>query len=191
MLVPVIGLVQVGSQAMADRYTYLTQIGLYIAAAWGAEHVSRRWRHRYHLWGPAAAIIVAVLVCRSWQQTSYWKNDETLWTHTLPYALNNTLARGNLGRALVRRGRFDEAIAQYQAALEINPAFVEIRANLGSVLATQGRLDEAIAQYQAALDISPGFIEVHANLAKALAARGRLDEAIQHYRIVLRWQSSE
>ena len=83
MLVPVIGLVQVGKQAMADRYTYLPQIGLYIGLAWGAERVSRHWPYRRRLCGAAAAIVVAALAWCAWQQVSYWKDTETLWRHTL------------------------------------------------------------------------------------------------------------
>ncbi len=118
MLLPVIGLVQVGLQAKADRYTYLTQIGLYMAIAWGFAHVASSWR--FHRWPLAAVSVLAVAwftVC-AWQQTWYWCSSETLWTHTLACTSQNPIAHNNLGLALIGRGQVDEAIDHYHEALK-------------------------------------------------------------------------
>ena len=121
MLVPVIGLVQVGEQAHADRYTYLPQIGLYIMAAWAvgdwlAESMSRA---RRALVGVAAAITIVSLSVRAFGQTSYWKNSETLWNHTLAVTGENDVAHNNLGFLFLRKGELDKAISEFQAALDI------------------------------------------------------------------------
>jgi tetratricopeptide (TPR) repeat protein len=185
MLVPVIGLVQVGSQAMADRYTYLTQIGLYIALAWGAERISRRWPYRRWVGGVISVLVVTNLAWCAWQQVSYWKDDETLWTHTLACTSQNCLAHNNLGNVLAGHRRVEEAIAHYRKALEINPDDVKVHNNLGAALAHGGQIEEAIAHYRRALEINPDDVEAHSNLGVALAGRGRVDEAIAHYRKAL------
>ena len=123
-LVPVIGLVQVGSQAMADRYTYLTQIGLYMAIAWGAADVAGSWPYRRWPLAAVSALVVAGLMVCAWQQTRHWRDSETLWTHTLACTSQNPIAHNNLGIALAGRGQVDEAIAHYRKALEIKPDYV-------------------------------------------------------------------
>ncbi|MGA3285714.1 MAG: tetratricopeptide repeat protein [Verrucomicrobiota bacterium] len=145
MLVPVLGLVQSGLRAHADRYTYLPQIGLYLIIAWAAtELVAGRRYGRLLLGSLASAVIVALI------QVSYWKNSVTFWEHTLAVSGDSDLARNNLGLVLVQKGQLDEAIAQYQQALKINPDYDVAHNNLGLALGQKGRLDEAIAQYQQA-----------------------------------------
>jgi tetratricopeptide (TPR) repeat protein len=185
-LVPVIGLVQVGNQAMADRYTYLTQIGLYLAMAWGAAQAAGRWRHGRWALAAVAALLAAGCTACAWQQTCYWRDSETLWTHTLACTRQNPIAQNNLGSALAQRGQVDGAMAHYQRALEIKPDSVEAHVNLGNALAGRGRVDEAVAHYLKALEINPGFESAHYNLGLALAGRGQLDEAIVHFRKALR-----
>ena len=167
-LVPVIGLVQVGNQAMADRYTYLTQIGLYMAIAWGAAHVAGSWPYRRWRIAAVSALVVAGLMVCAWQQTQHWHDSETLWTHTLACTSQNPIAHNNLGNALAARGQFDEAIAHYQKALEIKPDYVEAHNNLGLALAGRGQVDEAIDHYRKALDINPDYVEAHYNLGSGL-----------------------
>ncbi len=186
MLVPVIGLVQVGSQAMADRYAYLTQIGIYIAVAWGAERVSRHWPSRRCLCGLASVLVATGLACCAWQQASYWKNDVALWRHALACMSANAFAHINLGAALADGGRVDEAIGHYLAALEISPNDEMAHNNLGAALAARGQFEEAIAQYREALRIKPDCEMAHNNLALALLGRGQVDEAITHFRETLR-----
>ncbi len=165
MLVPVIGLVQVGSQAMADRYTYLTQIGLCIALVWANERVLRGWAYRRWASGATAAVIMTILVCCAWQQVSYWKDDETLWTRALACTSENFLACSSLGTVMAERGQFDEAIALYEEALRIRPDYAHAHTNLGLALARRGQVDEAISHYQAALKIEPNYAAALNNLA--------------------------
>ena len=189
MLVPVIGLVQAGMQAMADRFTYLTQIGLYIALAWGTEYVSRKWPYRRWVVGVMATLAVVSLGYCARQQTSYWKDAETLWTHTLVCTTKNWLAHNNLGIVLASRGQVDAAIAHFKKALEITPDHVETHNNLGGALAIRGEVGAAIACYRKALEIQPDYAEAHNNLGVALAGRGQTDEAIVCYRKALEIQS--
>ncbi len=185
MLVPVIGLVQQGSQARADRFTYLPQIGLYVALAWGAADVCRSWPHRRWVCGAASALVLAVLMGCAWRQTSFWCDSQTLWTHALACTTGNTRAHYNLGVDLADRNRTDEAMAQYRKALEIKPDFAEAHNNLGSALIDQGRFDEAIDHCRKALETQPDNAIIHACLGRALVSGHRFEEAIGHYRKAL------
>ncbi len=181
-LVPMSGLVQVGQHAMADRYTYLTQIGLYVALAWGTARAVAGRPYRRWVCGIASASVLAVLMGCAWRQASFWHDSETLWTHTLLCTSRNSLAHYDFACVLGRLGRLDEAAEHYRKALEIQPDYVDASNNLGIVLARLGRLDEAMAHYEAVLKVHPRVAEAHYNFAFALACRGRLDEAIAHYR---------
>ncbi len=184
MLLPVIGLVQVGSQAMADRYTYLPQIGLCIALAWGAADVCRGWPSRRWACGVGATVVLVALMVGGWRQTTFWHDSGTLWTHALACTSPNNTAYKNLGNALASLGRFDEARAHYEQALKIKPDDAETYNNLGGSLAGQRRFDEAIAYYRKVLELRPHGLEVsgvYKNLGFALAEKGRLQEAIDYY----------
>lgn len=185
MLVPVIGLIQAGQQAMADRYTYLPQIGLCIALAWGLASAAAAWPalHRY-LIGGAVLSLVSLMACAC-RQTSYWRDSESLWRHTLACTSDNYVAHNNLGLVLASSGRADEAILHYHAGLRINPDFAELHNNLGVLLAARGRGGEAITHYRYALRIMPDSADVLNNLGLALAGRGQADEAIAQYRKAL------
>ncbi len=185
MLVPVIGIVQVGTQAMADRYTYLTQIGPYLALAWGTAQAVAGWPYRRWVCGIASASVLAVLMGCAWRQTSFWRDSETLWNHTLACTSRNGVAHTNLGNALMRRGRVEEAIAHYQKALQINLNHSEAHNNLANALACQGRMDEALAHYRKSLEIQPDYAEARYNLGNLLARRGQFDEAIVQFRRTL------
>jgi tetratricopeptide (TPR) repeat protein len=185
MLVPVIGLVQVGAQAMADRYTYVSQIGLCIALAWAVGHITSAWRYRGWACGIGAASVLAVLMGCAWQQTHCWHDSKTLWTHALACTSGNAIAHAKLGNALAGRGQVDKAIAHYRKALEIKPDFADAQNNLGAALAGRGRVDEAITHYRKAVEIKPDLAKAHYNLALALADHGRPDEAIDHFQKAL------
>ena len=167
MLVPVIGLVQVGHQAMADRFTYLPQIGLCVALAWAAAEVCRSWSCRRLMCGVTSALVLAVLM--AWRQTTFWQDGETLWTHALACTSQNYVAHNGLGFVLADRCRLDKAMAHYQKALKIKPDYAEAHNNLAIALAGRGQVDSAIAHYQKALKIKPDYAEAHNNLAIALA----------------------
>jgi len=187
MLVPVIGLVQVGLQAMADRYTYLPLVGVLVAAVWGLSDLARRWpaRGRRLLGGAAGAVLVG-WAALTWRQIGYWQNTETLFRRAIAVTKDNYLAHNNLGFFLSHQGRLPEALTHYQAAVRIKPDYEDALNNLGHALAGQGRDAEALPYYEAALRARPGHVEVHNNLGNALANLGRLDEAIVHYQIALR-----
>jgi tetratricopeptide (TPR) repeat protein len=180
-LVPVIGLVQVGSQAMADRYSYLTQIGLYLAVAWGVAHVARPSSFRRLACGVTAGLAFVALSACAWRQASFWKDSETLWTRALASTSGNYEAHNGLGRALAHRGETTAAIAQYEEALAIKPDYVDAHNNLGNVLADRGQMRAAMGQYRAALQTKPDDAEAHNNLGLAMADLGNMDAGIEHY----------
>jgi tetratricopeptide (TPR) repeat protein len=180
MLAPVIGIVQVGAQARADRYTYLPQIGLYLLLIWAAADLCAGWRHRRVVLGGGSTIILMALIFCARAQTAYWRNSESLWTHTLACTSDNFIGHNNLGIALLKTGNVDEAMVHYQMALEINPDFAEAHNNLGNFLFQKGSVDEAMVHYQKALEINPDYAEAHYNLGYALLKMGNVDEAIAH-----------
>jgi tetratricopeptide (TPR) repeat protein len=186
MLVPVIGLVQVGEQAMADRYVYLPQIGLYLLVAWLIAGLTLRWRHRPLILGSLAAVILAALTLRARNQTFNWQNSETLWTHTLACTSNNLIAHYNYGNALLQNGDVNDALVQYQDALNIDPHNAVARNNLGTALLKKGDADEAINQYRQAIQDDPGYILARINLANQLLPKGQVDEAIIQYQEALK-----
>ena len=185
MLVPVIGLVQVGSQARADRYMYLPLVGPSLALAWttmefvGGSSV-RRW-----LCGVAWVLVLVPLMGLSWQQASAWRDSEALWMHALTWTTRNAPAHNSLALALAGRGQVDEAISHYQKALEIKPDHADAHNNLGNALAGRGQVDSAITHFQNALKLKPDCAEAHYNLALAMAGRGQVDWAIAHYQKAL------
>ena len=188
-LVPVIGLVKVGSFAMADRYTYLPLIGIFIIVAWGVSELSDRLKYQKLILGFAAGIVLAALLVCTRIQMGYWHNSITLFEHTLAVTADNNVTHSNLGIALLQNGRLDEAIDHFQQALrlKLGPDSVDVvYCYLGLALARQNKFGEAIDQYQQALKIKPDSATVHNNLGVALQAIGNLDEAIVHYRLALK-----
>jgi tetratricopeptide (TPR) repeat protein len=181
MLTPMIGIVQVCPSAHADRYTYLPQIGIYVAVTW----LVAEWRlSRVALGGLMAGVLAVLTVC-AWKQTTYWKSDETLSSHALACTTDNDIAHNNLGIALMQKGRMDEAITHFQKALQINPDNAVAHNNFGNALSQEGRVDEAITQYQKALRIDPNLALAHINLGLVLFQQGKVDEAITQYQEAL------
>jgi len=196
MLVPVIGLVQVGEQAHADRYTYLPQIGLYIMVAWAVGDLlaESRSRARRALIGVAAAITIVSLSVRAFGQTSYWKNSETLWNHTLAVTGENDVAHNNLGFLFLRKGELDKAISEFQAALDIRARATQthynlgaalIQNNLGNAFARKQLWDEAIGHLEEAVRLRPDYADGYFNLGSVLFQQGRIDEAVAQWQKVL------
>ena len=181
MLVPVIGLVQVGGQARADRYTYLPQIGLGIALAWGIQRMARWVGQRGWTWLVAVSVIVAWLVLAS-QQTTYWRNSEVLWNHALQCTGESSVVRYNLGQIMREQGRFGEAVEQYQKAIRVQPDFVGAHANLGLALHYAKRDDEAVSHLQRALQLDSHCAIAYNNLGVVLSEQGRFDEGISQFR---------
>jgi tetratricopeptide (TPR) repeat protein len=185
MLVPVIGLVQVGIQSMADRYMYLPMIGLLVLLLWNVPDLlpPRAWRA--DALGLAAALALAACAALTVRQEGYWHDSEALFGHAVTVTDKNYLAYNNLGFYLSRQGRTAEAMENYRRSLEINPNYDDALNNVGYALAGQKKYEEAIGYYQAALRIRPNHAEVHNNLGNAVSELGRIDEAIQHYMITL------
>ena len=195
MLVPAIGLIQVGIQSMADRYTYLPLIGIFIILAWETGEVFESWgsgvsgeAHAINAFSVSAIVILLACGIRTAHQTTYWRSSESLFRHATRVTTKNYLAYNNLGYYLSNRGKIEEAMENYRRALEINPDYEDARNNLGYALAGQKKYAEAIGQYQIALRIKPSHVEVHNNLGNALSEIGHVDEAIEHYRFVLAHQ---
>jgi tetratricopeptide (TPR) repeat protein len=185
MLLPVLGIIQVGGQAHADRYTYLPGIGVVMAGTWLVGDWSRGWKHQRAVLGGLMAVVMGVLMVCAWKKTMDWKNSETLWTQALTCTTGNDVAHINLGASFFKKGRVDEAIAEYQKALEINPRSVGAHFDLGNALRKKGSVDEAITQFQSALRIDPKLALTHINLGIALFQKGKVDEAITQYQEAL------
>jgi len=188
-LVPVIGLVQVGAQSMADRYSYVPLIGLFVVIGWGVPDLIARWRIRRAVLYVSGATLLLGLIISSWLQVRHWRNQLALFEHAAAVTTNNYLAHNELGNALAERGRLQEAISHYSESLRIKPDQVKPLYNLGHVLARQGRFDEAIIHYSQVLQIKPDYAEAHNNRGYALHRQGRLNEAITSYRKALQIKS--
>jgi len=186
VLVPFIGLVQAGSQAMADRFAYVPLIGLFLAVVWSAEAMANRWRHGLVI--VSAVAVAALVACAGGtrRQISYWKDDESLFGHALAVTENNALSQLNLGAALNAKGRFGEAIGHLQEAVRLSPGTAKAHINLAYALAQKDRLAEAVKQYEAALELDPADAGVHNDLGLTLARQGRVKDAIRHYHEALR-----
>jgi tetratricopeptide (TPR) repeat protein len=194
MLLPVIGIVQVGLQGHADRYTYLPQIGLYIAITWLVSDLAKSLPYRRQILAGAGAIVVVVLTGCAWKQVTYWKNSETLWTRALAVTQDNDVAHANLGMFLAERGELDEGLSHLQTALVIRSGAVHphytlslalIHCDLGYVLARKGSLTDAINHLQTAVELQPNYADAHYNLGTAFFQKGQTGEAIGEWRKTL------
>jgi Flp pilus assembly protein TadD len=177
-LVPVIGFVQVGEQSMADRYTYIPSIGLFIMVSWAAADLFKRYRPAVPTAAASSAILACVVLART--QVGYWKDSLTLWQHTVDVTSDNFIAQHNLAIDLIRAGRIDDAIAHEQEAVRIKPNFVLAQSTLGVELADKGRLYEALPHLREAVRLKSDSFTVRNYLGAALLAQGNLDEAVMY-----------
>jgi protein O-mannosyl-transferase len=185
MLLPVVGIIQVSKQAHADRYTYLPQIGIYVALTWlAAEWNAKLQLGRLVIGCLMTAVLAALMVCAG-KQTAYWRDSETLWTHTLRCTTDNFVAHSNLGDALMEKDKLEAAVTQFKASLQIYPNYAEAHNNLGFALCKMGKTDEAISQYQTSLELAPAFALAHNNLGTALRQKGKMTDAIAQYQVAL------
>jgi tetratricopeptide (TPR) repeat protein len=185
MLVPVIGLVQVGWQGHADRYTYLPQIGLYIAVTWAVTDLTRSWRFQRVTLGVAALIVVGALSWRCWLQTSYWRDSETLFTHALAVTSNNDVALNNLGIIFLEKGQLDAAISKLEAAIDLRPENGPAHDNLAKAFLKKGRVAEAMVHYRKLVEIDPENVETRNTVGTALIQQGHVKEAVDQWQEVL------
>jgi len=170
-LVPVIGLLQVGSQSMADRYTYLPGIGLFIMAAWGLPVLTKSLPQRESILAALAAVVIIISAALSWRQLGYWQDSISIFRHTLQVTTDNYLVNDFIGVTLAKNGDLEGAIREFRVALQINPNDTGVRRNLGFTLAEKGDLDAAIQEYQTALRISPSDTAITSLLEDALGQK--------------------
>jgi tetratricopeptide (TPR) repeat protein len=180
-LVPVIGLVQVGNQAYADRYTYIPLIGIFIIVAWLADALGKRLHHGAAWIGLVAVCWLVMLGVLSRYQASYWRDTETLFGHTARVTHDNHIAHSIYGVALLGRGRYDEAVEQFLTANRIKPDAVRVHINCGIAYEAMGRLDDAIGQYRRAIDLQPTAWKAYNNLGLVLVKKSEVGAAIDAY----------
>ena len=201
-LFPVIGVIQVGEQGHADRYTYLPSIGLFLAAVWFTADIAkvRRSQSRLVVATAITTVLLPVLAWTAFVQTSYWRNSRTLWNHALAVTSDNDVAHNNLGYLCAERGELDEAISHFESAAKIrsgktNPhydagsAFVQM--NLADALARKDRSDEAMVHYEEAIRLQPYYADAYYNRGNVLFAKGRIDEAIADWEWTLQLQPND
>ena len=155
MLVPVSGIVQVGTQAHADRYTYLPQIGLYILVTWFVADIALSWRNRRVLVGTAMVSSIVILMWPAWKQTSYWRDGRTLWTHALDVNPQNDTAHNGLCNLALKQNRFEEAVFHAREALQVRSDSADAHNNLGLALLGAGQKAEARIEFQKVIETSP------------------------------------
>jgi len=185
-LVPVIGLVQVTNQAMADRYTYIPLIGLFIVVVWSVPDILKKWHYHKIFLCVSAVIILPALTTRAFFQASHWKNSISLFKNAVKVTENNYHALNNLATALADKGKYDEAFLYLNRALKMDPQREDVRMNLANILFLKGKPDEAISQYREILQTDSKNADTHYNLAYVLSTQGKLDDAVLHYKKTLR-----
>jgi tetratricopeptide (TPR) repeat protein len=165
----VLGLVQVGLQGHADRFTYLPHIGLYLLITWGIADLTARWRYRPQVLGISAAVVIAALTWRARTQTQFWRDTETLWRHALAVTTNNDVAHADLADILLSRNQVEEAIAHFESALAIRPVNPVVHNKIGYAFLRIGNVNAAIAHWKAALESDPHDLNAESNLAWVFA----------------------
>jgi tetratricopeptide (TPR) repeat protein len=181
-LVPVIGLVQVGGAALADRYAYIPSIGVFIAVTFGVCELADRFQFPQKAIATAAALILVTCLILTENQLRYWHDSETLFAHALAVTKNNHVAHVNLGVALEQKGKLNEALAEYRTAEQLAPELYHIHNNLGNLLDDLGYPNKALAEYREAVLLNPGLPSLHNGAGIVLAELGRFDEAMRQFK---------
>jgi tetratricopeptide (TPR) repeat protein len=190
-LVPVIGLVQVGGAAMADRYTYFPSIGIFLAVALGVRDGAERFQVSKPIIGAIAGLVLAACLVLTHNQLNFWQDDIALFSHAIAVTKDNDTAHLNLGFALEKAGLKTEAMAEYRTSMKLEPNRAETHNNLANLLDDTGHPDEAKAEYQEALRINPNHVASHINFGTLLVELGRFDEAIKQYAAAARLDPSD
>ena len=180
-LLPVIGLVQVGSQSIADRYTYIPLIGLFIMIVWGIGDLVLQGSCPKPVVFSLTAIVLLACAASSWLQLRHWRNSVTLFRHALEVTEGNYLAHNNLGTALIREGKTDEALEHFTESVRLKPTYAETQVNLGTLLTIQVRAREALPHLEYAVRLKPSSPDAHNDLGFALSKEGKFAEAIGCY----------
>ena len=185
-LIPVIGLVKVGAQSIADRYTYIPAIGLFIVLAWGVADLTAGWRKRTPVLAAAAAAVLVAYAVTAGAQILCWQDTESLFRHALAVTRDNYIAYNNLGLYVAEHGELELGKKYYRLAIEIAPNYAPPRNSLGTALVQQKKYEEAITAFESALSINPRSAEIEGNLGATLYCLGRTDEAINHLQEAIR-----
>lgn len=186
MLIPVIGIIQVGLQSMADRYTYLPMVGLFLAFSWGLYHFPLFRKNRSLYFSITGICILSLLSVLTWQELQYWQNGVRLFSRAVAITKNNFVAHNNLGYELVQNFQFEKAKKEFEIALQIDPTFFIAHLNLGRSLIEEGNIPEGIEHYRTAVKIKPDYADAHYNLGNTLLRIGNNHEAAAHYIQALR-----
>ncbi len=184
-ILPVLGIVTIGPPRMADRFTYLPLIGIYVMIVWGGCDIVSKWRYFKTRLAVLATVWLLVLASLAWVQTGHWKNSEVLYRHAIAIDNDNYLAHNNLGIILAKQGRVEQALYHYGRAAEAHPHYSKIYNNIGIIYSRRGDFEQAIYHFQKALRINSDNFKAHNNLGFALEQLGDLQQAIVHYRIAL------
>ncbi len=190
-LLPVIGFVQIGAQSMADRYTYIPLIGIFIIVVWGTSYIVERFRIQQMWVGILSFCVLAALSGVAWIQLQCWKNGLTLFEHAIQATSGNYIAHNNLANHLLKRGDSTSAERQYREAIRIKPNFEPAYLGLGALLARQQKDTEAMAEFKKALIIKPDFATARFHLGALLEKNNYLEEALVQYREAVRFQPDE
>jgi tetratricopeptide (TPR) repeat protein len=180
-LVPVIGIVQAGSQAMADRYTYIPLIGLFIIVAWGVSDLLKKWNHRKEILLASSALSILCLSIITWTQVGYWQNSITLFDHTLKVTDHNWLAYDSRGIAYGGLGNYKQAIEDYDRAIEIKQDYLNAYYNRGIAYSGLGNYKQAIEDFNRAIEINPRLADAYYNRGNAYNGIGNYKQAIEDY----------
>jgi len=181
-LVPVIGIVQVGSQALADRYSYLPSIGLYLVLVWGVAEIAAVRPALQRLVALATAAVLVALTAVTWLQLSHWKDSRALFEHALRVTHGNYVAHNNLGGVLESDGELGRAATEFRAAIAIRADFAPPHNNLGLMLARQGDPTASVAHFEQAIRLDPGYADAYNNLGTVLQRQGNLRAALERFR---------
>jgi tetratricopeptide (TPR) repeat protein len=190
MLVPVIGVFQVGMQGHADRYTYLPHIGLYLLVTWSVAELSILRGRKEILFSVSGIVLLGLSLC-AWRQTTHWKNSETLWSHALAVNPNDDVAQAGLGGVLLDNGQLDEAIVHFQRALTIRPGNAQAHRSLASAFMKKGNAAEAIAHWRKDLELQPEDFEARDDLGVVLVQQGQLRAAMAEWEKSLQYNPED
>ena len=189
-LLPVIGIMQVGFQGMADRYTYIPHVGLFVIAAFGISALSERVSIPNRVRWVTACLLCIATAALAFQQARLWRSNVTLWEHAVALFPDDARCHNGYGTALLVAGRADEAIEQIKTALRLDNKQIEVNSNMANALAEQGRYEEAVPYYQLELGFDPSRANVRVNFGNTLLALGRNDEAREQFRLALETKST-
>lgn len=180
-LLPVIGILQIGRQAMADRYAYFPLIGLGVIVAWGVPALLEKWRYQTFVLSAAAAGGLIAFTIGTESQLRHWQNSKALFEHAIQVTTDNYLAHYNVGNIFLKENQFDEAASHYSEAVRIKPDYFMAHHNLGMALMRKGDTQEAIGHFSEAIRIRPNYALAHNSMGYLLAKEGRFDEALSHF----------